>query len=54
MKEISLTEFLEKYEEGFIKEVVVIKSKVYGRDSSYTFERAEAGKISEIVWANIT
>jgi len=51
MMQISPSEFLQKVENGTIKEVFAIGQKVYGTDYSYSFDRAQNGKICELVFA---
>lgn len=53
MKQITPQEFLVKVEIAEIKEVFSIGRRVYGTDYSYDFSRAEAGKICEVVWADV-
>lgn len=53
MKQITPQEFLSKVESGDIKEVFAIVRRVYGTDYSYEFTRAQAGKVCEVVWADI-
>lgn len=53
MKQITPAEFLEKAESGDITDIFSVGRRVYGKDKSYDFTRAEAGKNYEIVWANV-
>ena len=53
MKQITPAEFLVKVESGEIKEVFSIGRRVYGTDYSYDFTRAAAGKVCEVVWADV-
>ncbi len=53
MKQITPSQFLAKVESGMIKDVFAIGRRVYGTDYSYEFARAEAGKICEVVWADV-
>ena len=53
MKEITQKEFFAKVESGVIKEVFTVMKRVYGTDYSYDFTRAEAGKICEVVFADV-
>lgn len=53
MKQITPQEFLTKVENGDIKEVFSIDRRVYGTDYSYLLARAAAGKICEVVWADV-
>ena len=56
MKQITPAEFLAKVESGDITAVFGRWStgeKLGGIDSSYDFDRAEAGKINELVWCII-
>ncbi len=51
MKEISAVEFLAKVETGQIEPLLAVGKIMYGRDRSYSFERAQAGKLYEVVKA---
>lgn len=53
MKQITPAEFLAKAESGDIIDIFSIQRRVYGKDKSYDFTRAEAGKIYEIVYADV-
>lgn len=53
MKQITPSEFLQKAEAGDITDVFSVGRRVYGFDKSYDFERAEAGKVRELVWADV-
>jgi len=53
MKQVTPQEFLSKVENGDIKEVFSIGRRVYGTDYSYDFKRAEAGKVCEVVYADV-
>jgi hypothetical protein len=53
MKQITPLEFLNKVESGEVDWKGTIGRRVYGVDKSYSFERAEAGKISEVVYADV-
>ncbi len=53
MKQITPAEFLSKVESGDIDWKGSIGRRVYGVDRSYSFERAQAGKISEVVYADV-
>jgi len=50
MKEITLAEFIEGYEQGYITDVVAIKDKVYGKDPR---GMADSEKQFEVVFAVI-
>lgn len=51
-REITLNEFLTGWAEGYIQEVFKTTEKLYGKDYSYNFARAEAGFLYDIVWAS--
>lgn len=53
MKQIIPQDFLAKVEAGDIKEIFSIGRRVYGIDYSYDFSRAAAGKICEVVYADV-
>ena len=53
MKQITPAEFLAKAESGDILDIFSIGRRVYGKDRSYDFARAQAGKIFEIVFADV-
>lgn len=53
MKQITPAEFLSKAESGDINDIFSVGRRIYGKDKGYDFARAEAGKIYEIVWADI-
>lgn len=50
MEEITLAEFIDGYEKGYIIDIVTVKNKLYGKDPR---GMAHSGKAYKIVWANI-
>ena len=53
MQQITPTEFLTRVEAGQIKEIFVVVKRIYGTDYTYTLERAQAGKVCEVVYADV-
>lgn len=50
MKEITLNQFLNGYEQGYITDLVAIGTRVYGKDPR---GMADTDKIFDIVWTEV-
>jgi len=53
MQQITPAEFLARVEAGQIKDVFSVDRRIYGTDYTYTFAKAAAGKVCEVVYADV-
>jgi len=53
MQQITASEFLARVELGLIKEIFSVSRRVYGTDYTYTLEKAQNGKVCEVVYADV-
>lgn len=51
MRQITKTEFLSGYEQGYITDIIIVGNTLYGKDPR---GMANTGKTYDIVWATIT
>ena len=50
MRQITVAEFLDGYEQGYITDVVAIGTRVYGKDPR---GMADSDKMYDVVWAEV-